>query len=84
MDGEEEYEVDEILDSRRRNNQLQYLVHFKGWPDSEQEWIPAKDMGNAPEIVKVFHEQHPDAENMTTKEPTKRRKTLTRRKKRGS
>ena len=32
VEGDEEYKVDEILDSQMRNSKLQYLVHWKDYP----------------------------------------------------
>jgi hypothetical protein len=35
VDGEEEYEVEAILDSRMRYNRLEYLLKFKGYDESQ-------------------------------------------------
>ena len=37
VDGEEEYEVKEILDSRVRHRKLQYLIKWLRYPDSDNE-----------------------------------------------
>src|SRR5258708_25899135 len=44
-EGEEEYEVEKILDSRKfgRGRKLQYLIKWKGDPDSENQWVNHKD-----------------------------------------
>ena len=38
---EEEYKVDQILNSRKhgRGSALQYLVRWKGYPDSDNQWV---------------------------------------------
>jgi hypothetical protein len=38
VDGEEEYEVEAILDSRMRYNRLEYLLKFKGYDESHNQW----------------------------------------------
>jgi len=55
IDGEEEYEVEEIINSRRtgRNKKLQYLVRWKGYPSSDNSWVEAKDV-HAPELVEAY------------------------------
>ena len=60
VDEEEEYEVEVIIDSKidhrfRREEQLQYLVKWKGYPDSDNQWIPFQNLTHAPEIIKEFH-----------------------------
>jgi len=46
IDGEEEYEVEEIINSRqkRHNKKLQYLVRWKGYPLSENSWVDKDDL----------------------------------------
>lgn len=61
VEGEEEYEVDRILDSRRYRNQLQYLVRWKGYGEGEDSWEPASNLTNAPEKVAEFHKHAPSA-----------------------
>ena len=55
IDSEEEYEIEAILDSRRkgRGRQLQYLVHWKGYPHLDDSWIAHKDL-HAPKLLEDF------------------------------
>ena len=61
--GEElEYEVEEVLDSRRTSRgKLEYLVHWKGYPMEENSWIAVDDMKHSPRLINKFHKQHPQA-----------------------
>ena len=60
-DCEEEYEVERIVDSRFKGKRLEYLVHWKGWSDSDRTWEPASNLGNAADAVRDFHAAHPAA-----------------------
>jgi hypothetical protein len=46
INGEEEYEVERIVASRRfgRGRKLQYLVKWKGYPDAENQWVNEEDV----------------------------------------
>ena len=57
---EREWEVEEILKSRRRRGALQYLVKWKGYsgPDS-QTWQSADKVSNAQDLVSSFHRSYP-------------------------
>ena len=65
IDGDVEYEVSEILDSkynrRRRVCQLLYLVRWDGYEGTaeESDWLLASELNNAPDIVNHFHETYP-------------------------
>src|SRR5258707_15368337 len=60
VDDQEEYEVEEILDSRFRWGKLWYLVKSIGWLHSDNMWLPHTDV-HAPAAVEDFHLQHPNA-----------------------
>jgi transposase InsO family protein len=66
VDGEPEYEISEILDSkldnRRRLCKLLYLVKWSGYEgtDEETSWLLATELGNAPELINHFHQQYPN------------------------
>ena len=58
----EHYEVETILKSRATPNRrgLQYLVKWKGYPASENSWVAAGDMKNAPKLTTAFHSRYPN------------------------
>jgi hypothetical protein len=62
IDGEEEYSVEKILDSRHfgRRWRLQYLVKWEGYPDAENMWIDKDDVF-ADDKVWEFKASNPDA-----------------------
>jgi ''chromo'' (CHRromatin Organisation MOdifier) domain. len=65
IDGEPEFEISEILDTKidkRRNCKLLYLVRWAGYEgtDEETSWILATELGNASEIVDDFHTKYPE------------------------
>ena len=56
IDSKEGYKVEVIVDSRRftRGQQLQYLVHWKGYPNSDRSWVNHKDL-NVPDLLKEYY-----------------------------
>ena len=71
VEGEEEYEVEEVLDSRRygRWKKLQYLVHWKGWGPEHNSWEAAEDLVHAPDAVCDFYAKFPNAPKARTTKP---------------
>ena len=62
VDGEEEYEVEEILDSRKhgRGCKVQYLIKWKGYPSTNNQWVNWDDM-HAEEALAEFRKRRPEA-----------------------
>ena len=60
-DCKEEYEVEYVVDSRYKGKRLEYLVHWKGWSDTDHTWEPVSNLGNAAAAVRDFHASHPSA-----------------------
>ena len=76
IDGHEEFEVENVLDSRFRYRWLWYLVKFAGWPNSDNMWLPHLELEHAPNIIQNFHALHPKAPNhLTTVSPSTSRRS---------
>ena len=61
VEGEEEFEVEEVLDARVKRRKLEYLVRWKGYDESNNTWEPEENLGNAPAKIQDFHKRHPQA-----------------------
>jgi len=55
VDGEEEYIVEEILNSRMFRQKLQYLVKWEGYGIEGNTWEYSQNLAHAPEKVMEFH-----------------------------
>ena len=58
-DRDEEYEMDYVVDLWYKGKRLEYLVHWKGWSDTDHTWEPVSNLGNAEAAVCDFHASHP-------------------------
>ena len=60
IEGEEEFEVEAIVDSRKFRRKLQYRVQWKGYHgDDKYSWESPDDVTHCPELVIAFHERYP-------------------------
>ena len=60
-EGEEEYIVERILDSKKVGQQIEYYVKWKGYGPEENTWEPKAHLANAPEKLAEFHQRYPEA-----------------------
>jgi len=60
VDGEEEWVVEEILDSWMVNRKLRYLVKWEGFGVEHNSWEPWDNV-HAPELVADVYRRHPGA-----------------------
>ena len=59
IEGEPEYSVDRILDSRVTRSDFEYLVHWRDYPNSEDSWEPWTEISRT-KAFKAFHRAHRD------------------------
>jgi len=55
INGEQKYEMEKIFNFKLSNQQLQYLIRWKGYDINNCIWEPIKHLSNAMEEVKKFH-----------------------------
>ena len=55
VDGEEEFEVEKIIDMKQmgRGRKTYYLIKWKGYPTSDNSWEPQENI-HADELIKEF------------------------------
>ena len=54
-----EYEVEAILDCRKRGRQTQFLVKWKGYSSEENSWEPMDNL-HAPRLLQNFRNRYPE------------------------
>ena len=69
IDGQPEWEVEQILHIRQHQHQVQYLVRWKGFSEAHDSWEPATNV-HAEELVKVFYKRYSKAIQNITTQPT--------------
>src|SRR6266850_2764714 len=57
IEGQPEWEVEEILNSRRYRRKLQYLIKWKGYSDAHNSWEPEENV-TAPALLAAYHERN--------------------------
>jgi len=56
---EEEFEVDQILDIRRRGSSYQYKIRWKNYGPEDDTWEPIANLSNATGAILDFHRENP-------------------------
>jgi transposase InsO family protein len=59
IEGEEEYEVEDILDAKWFGKSLKFLVKWKGYTESENTWEPEAHLEHCPDILQHFKTLYP-------------------------
>lgn len=58
----QEWEVERVLDVRGTRRGREFLVHWLGFPDSDDTWEPAENLTNAGDLVQSFLDSKRSAE----------------------
>jgi hypothetical protein len=56
IEGQPEWEVENILDSRQHRRKLHYLIKWKGYSNAHNSWEPKENV-NAPTLLAAFHKR---------------------------
>jgi transposase InsO family protein len=65
INGEPEWEVEQVLNVRRWCNQLQYMVRWKGFSEAHDSWEPANNI-HAEQLITDFYWKNPSAIRSST------------------
>jgi len=68
IEGEDENELDELIDSRLHYNKLEYRAQWKDYsPEHDKVWYPAENFNNAEHTVQRFHGRYPRKHGVDTR-----------------
>ena len=72
INGQEEYEIEKILDSKIKHGIIYFLVHSQGFDINERTWERMMNLINAQDGVYDFHRNHvyPSPQKKNRKLPT--------------
>ena len=57
-DRDNKWEVAHIVDSQLKNKKLEYLIHWKGYDNSDRMWELKSNLGNVKDAIWDFHNSH--------------------------
>jgi len=66
VDGEEEWEVEEILNSCWHRRRFQFLVKWKGFSREHNSWEVASNV-KAPDLIVEYYRKHPAAQDTSAR-----------------
>ena len=58
IEGEEEYEVEKVINKRKRYGKWEYLVRWKGYTAKEDSWEKKENLKNAKEAVEDYEREY--------------------------
>ncbi|CAI8611513.1 unnamed protein product [Vicia faba] len=50
------YEIERIRRKRIRKGELQYLIKWRGWPETANTWEPLQNLQSVPDLIHAFEE----------------------------
>ena len=68
IEGEEEYEIEKIMNKRKRYGKWEYLVRWKGYMAEEDSWEKGTNLKNAKEAVEEYEKEYRKEERRMKKE----------------
>ncbi|XP_020590384.1 probable chromo domain-containing protein LHP1 [Phalaenopsis equestris] len=53
------YEIEDIRKKRIRKGEVQYLIKWRGWPETANTWEPIENLKSCADFIEVFEERSP-------------------------
>lgn len=60
IDDNEEYEIEEIIDSKKWHRSVRYLVRWKGYGPEYDQWVPVENLEHSRETLEDFIRKFPN------------------------
>lgn len=75
------YEIETVRKKRVRKGQVQYLIKWRGWPETANTWEPVENLLSCSDVIDVFEESMRSGKRSTRKRKRKHSVTHTQPKK---
>ena len=72
-DDDQEWEVEKIIDAKKKKGVQHYLVQWEGWPEEYTSWESAEDTANAEDAIAAYYAR--EGSGKTAETVSKKRKT---------
>lgn len=82
IEGDEEWEVEQVMDARTKAGEQHFLVRWKGFSEAEDTWEPRENLAHASEKLREFEEKRGLSEDVRGRRAKRGRKESVRRGKR--
>jgi len=54
LEDDEEWEIEEVVNTAKKDGQVRWLVKWKGWPAEYNQWVNDSDMDNARGAIRKY------------------------------
>ncbi|KAJ4952936.1 hypothetical protein NE237_029768 [Protea cynaroides] len=67
------YEIEDVRRKRVRKGQVQYLIKWRGWPETANTWEPYENLQSCYDVIEAFEESLRTGKNSSSRSSRKRK-----------
>src|SRR5215467_13112907 len=79
IEGQEEYEIEGIINHKTQDGHLLFLVKWKGYDDTQNQWLKEEELKNATEYLEEYKATHDNLLPLTSRSKRIRSKRTSKR-----